>query len=176
MTIALYRERAHLVALLAGFFPSVIVFQPDDPDRPIVYVHTPEGQLSWHLSKSDLDLFEHVTIVQPSDARAAWDGHTTEEKYARIVALAPKIRRSERVCVMAACLKAPDLATLLGHSGTAHRVINVLTRNDVLTIAQAKELTAQDLKDYRNFGTGSAAFLRGSLAISDDISTPEGGT
>lgn len=83
-----YRERAHLVAHLAGLYPSVIAFSdPEEPEWPVVYVDTPAGQCSWHLSLADLDLFGHVEQVPADDPRAQWDGHTTEEKYQRLAAL-----------------------------------------------------------------------------------------
>lgn len=77
----LYRERAHLIAHLAALYPSVMVpdADPETPGWPILYVRLPTGQLSWHLSFRDMDLFSHV----PSGA-AIWDGHDTAEKYRRL--------------------------------------------------------------------------------------------
>lgn len=78
-----YRERAHLVALLAALYPAEMRDAPDTPGWSIVYVTTPTGQMSWHLSYADAaDLFEHVPV-----AAAEWDGHTTMEKYQRLDAL-----------------------------------------------------------------------------------------
>lgn len=79
---AAYRERAHLVALLAAVYPSQFCENPDPDyeDWPIVYVETPTGQASWHVSPQDTDLFPHVKF----GTDAEWDGHTTDEKYARI--------------------------------------------------------------------------------------------
>jgi hypothetical protein len=79
----IYRERAHLVALLTRFFPSCISYNdPSEPDWPVVYMNAPTGQLSWHISPSDVHLFAHVVKVEPGAVR--WDGHTTPEKYERI--------------------------------------------------------------------------------------------
>ncbi|MFB7739560.1 hypothetical protein ACFC08_35475 [Streptomyces sp. NPDC056112] len=76
-----YRERAHLVAHLAALYPSTIgLTDPSEADWAVVTVNTPEGQMCWHISPNDYDLFEHV----PRSLDAAWDGHTTEEKYARL--------------------------------------------------------------------------------------------
>jgi hypothetical protein len=75
-----YRERAELVALLASRFPSVIWRNDADPDWPIIYIETPEGQLSWHLNFTDMDLFDHVPRVNTNQ----WDGHSTAEKYRRV--------------------------------------------------------------------------------------------
>lgn len=78
---AVYRERAHLVAHLAAIYPSVLVHGADaaEPDWPVLFVGLPTGQATWHISPSDLDLFEHV----PAGA-ATWDGHSTTEKYERV--------------------------------------------------------------------------------------------
>ncbi len=46
---------------------------------------TPQGQLSWHLAPTDLDLFGHVPVVEPD--QVVWDGHDTPEKYRRLAAL-----------------------------------------------------------------------------------------
>lgn len=85
MSDDVYRERARLVAYLAAQFPAVIAYSdPNEPDWPVIYVDTPAGQLSWHLSRTDRDLFPHVPSVMPDDPRAQWDQHTTDEKYQRI--------------------------------------------------------------------------------------------
>jgi hypothetical protein len=78
---AVYRERAHLVAYLAAVHPSALGIDPDEPDRPVVYIETDAGQLSWHLAPDDLPLFAHVPRSAPG---GLWDGHTTEQKYARL--------------------------------------------------------------------------------------------
>lgn len=77
---AVYRERAHLVAHLAAVYPSWLGVDEAEPEWPVVYVDTPEGQLSWHIAPGDLGLFAHVQ----RDDGAVWDGHTTAEKYARL--------------------------------------------------------------------------------------------
>lgn len=84
-----YTERAHLTALLAAHYPSVIVFgaDPHAPDWPVLYVTLPTGQASWHVSPSDLPLFKHVDAVTSPDG-PVWDGHTNEEKYERVAHLA----------------------------------------------------------------------------------------
>lgn len=81
-----YRERAALVAHLATVYPSVMAYNdPQEPDWPVVYVDTPQGQMSWHLAPTDLDLYAHVPVVTPD--RVTWDGHDTPEKYRRLAAL-----------------------------------------------------------------------------------------
>lgn len=88
--IGVYRERAALVAHLAALYPAAIVIgaDPAEPDWPVIFIDTPKGQMSWHLSENDLDLFHFVTSW-PADAVDApkWDGHTTAEKYERLAAL-----------------------------------------------------------------------------------------
>lgn len=81
-----YRERAQLLAWLATIAPAVLAPAPDvDEDGwCLLFLYTPQGQLSWHISPNDTGLFEHAQRVQPDDPRAWWDGHTTEEKYQRI--------------------------------------------------------------------------------------------
>lgn len=78
---SVYRERAHLVAHLAASYPSTIgLTDPAEPDWAVVTIELPTGQVSWHVSPDDYDLFKHVE----RSLDAVWDGHTTEEKYARL--------------------------------------------------------------------------------------------
>lgn len=78
---AAYRERAHLVAHLAASYPSTIGYHdPHEPDWAVVIIDLPTGQVSWHVSPQDMDLFTRVRHTEIS----TWDGHTTEEKYARL--------------------------------------------------------------------------------------------
>jgi hypothetical protein len=83
MTNSVYRDRAHLVALLAAQLPSHIgLTDPDEPDWHVIVIDSPQGQMSWHVAAEDMDLFRHVRRTEPGDA--PWDGHSTEEKYERI--------------------------------------------------------------------------------------------
>src|SRR6202000_2704208 len=82
-----YRERAQLVAHLSANYPAEVVEAPGalaDP-WPVVYVDTPSGQMTWHITRADLDLFSHLRRV--IDAAPGWDGHTTDEKYQRLTEL-----------------------------------------------------------------------------------------
>ena len=84
MSDSVYRERSQLVAHLASVFPSTIGYtDPGEPYWAVVSVNSPEGQMSWHIAPDDMDLFGHV----PRDDTATWDGHSTEEKYARLARL-----------------------------------------------------------------------------------------
>ena len=84
-----YRERAHLVALLAAMTPGAVITYATDIDEPgwqIVYLNLGGRQASWHISPRDADLFQHLERVEDDDPRGHWDGHTTEEKYLGIAA------------------------------------------------------------------------------------------
>jgi len=85
-----YSERNRLVAALSKLLPSWLERHPDedteweDDWRWIVFIDPPSGQMCWHIHDSELPLFKHLA---PSDA-GEWDGHTTDEKYERLAALA----------------------------------------------------------------------------------------
>jgi hypothetical protein len=76
-----YRERQHLVSNLSAKHPSGLVSSVDEDGVtwPIVYIELPTGQVSWHISDVDLDLFSHVPYRD-----IKWDGHNTSEKYRRL--------------------------------------------------------------------------------------------
>ena len=55
---------------------------PAEPDWPVLYVETEYGQVSWHIPKAE-------RIYEPEDRTRSfgpmvWDGHTTDEKAARL--------------------------------------------------------------------------------------------
>lgn len=89
---AVYTERNRLVALLARLYPSGLkttVISGWDPEwHGCVYIDLPTGQASWHFHDSDAHLFAGL----PPYA-GEWDGHSTEEKYARIEKLCSAIGR-----------------------------------------------------------------------------------
>lgn len=81
--IGVYAERAHLVAYLATQYPAAMAYNdPAEPDWPVLYIDSPKGQLTWHISPDDLWLFAHVPVKREDMPR--WDGHSTEEKYQRL--------------------------------------------------------------------------------------------
>lgn len=84
---AAYLERNRLVALLAAIYPSGIArtaIEGWDPAwHGCVYIDLPTGQASWHYHDSQAHLFAHLPAYTKS-----WDGHTTEQKYERVAALA----------------------------------------------------------------------------------------
>jgi chromosome segregation ATPase len=81
-----YAERNQLVALLARLYPSgrrKTAIEGWDPEwHGCVFIDTPEGQLSWHYHDREAPLFE--SLPEWSVSEHPWDGHTTEEKYARV--------------------------------------------------------------------------------------------
>lgn len=79
---AVYRERDQIVAVLSKLWPSHLakhLGEWEDDWRNIVCIHSPVGQVSWHIHDSEMSLFNHLEITL-SD----WDGHTTPEKYERL--------------------------------------------------------------------------------------------
>jgi len=80
-----YTERNALVCALSKLYPSHLADHPAwdegwDPEwLNVVCIHGPTGQMTWHIHRLELDNFEHLPR-HPND----WDGHTTEEKYARL--------------------------------------------------------------------------------------------
>jgi hypothetical protein len=87
-----YRERNAVVAALirSNGWPAEVVMAPDTEGWWIVYAETPTGQVSWHIAPEDMDLFRDWPVAFGSH-RSPWDGHTTEEKYARLVRLGSTI-------------------------------------------------------------------------------------
>ncbi|MDV5145902.1 hypothetical protein R1T08_17220 [Streptomyces sp. SBC-4] len=87
-----YRERARLVALVAGGLAEQTVVAPatdvDEPGWQILYATLHGQQCAWHYSPRDADLIEHLEHVPADDPRAQWDGHTTAAKYEHIDYLA----------------------------------------------------------------------------------------
>lgn len=72
-----YSERARIVSSLTLLFPSRMT---QHEGWWIVYMDTPHGQVSWHISEDDLGYFGHVPRVDSWQ----WDNHTTNEKYLRL--------------------------------------------------------------------------------------------
>jgi hypothetical protein len=90
-----YGERADLVAFIAAAHTdAVIAYQDDDDDEwPVVIIETRAGQLSWHIAKADLGLFQAIGVpVVVGESR--WDGHDTPEKYRRLAELTKAVGMS----------------------------------------------------------------------------------
>jgi len=82
-----YTERNKLVRLLASLYLSGIkktaIEGWDEAWHWCVYIDLPNGQASWHFHIDDLPLFDDLPPYT-----GEWDGHTTEEKYRKIIELA----------------------------------------------------------------------------------------
>ena len=83
---AAYLERNQVVAALAKAYPSgtarTAIEGWSEDWHQCVYIDLPTGQSSWHYHDSQAYLFADLPPYT-----GKWDGHTTEEKYARLAAL-----------------------------------------------------------------------------------------
>ena len=79
-----YTERNRLVAFLASIYPSGVKRTAipgwDEAWHNCVYIDLPVGQASWHYHNDEAHLFAHLPPYE-----SEWDGHTTEEKYERLL-------------------------------------------------------------------------------------------
>jgi hypothetical protein len=79
-----YSERNQLVALLARLFPSGVkrtAIEGWEPEwQGCVYIDLPTGQASWHYHDKEAPLFADLPPYQ-----GEWDGHSTVEKYHRVI-------------------------------------------------------------------------------------------
>lgn len=53
-----------------------------EPEWPVLYVETGEGQVSWHIPKVER-IYEPPVRPEHAPLRQ-WDGHTTPEKFDRL--------------------------------------------------------------------------------------------
>ena len=85
-TRALYRERAHLVAVLAARYTARLARNDEhEPELVVLYVHTPAGQVTWHVHPDDLDLFGHVPWADgDTSVFTVFDGHDKPEALERL--------------------------------------------------------------------------------------------
>jgi len=86
-----YEERNALVSAISKIWPSHMALHPESDESwerdwmRIVCVHSPVGQLTWHIHDSDRG-FDHLNMA-PND----WDGHSTEEKYKRLASFCDEV-------------------------------------------------------------------------------------
>lgn len=77
-----YHERAHLLAFIARIYPATIgKTDPEDREWNVLTVVGTNGQMCWHIADGDMYLFQDVL----RDESVKWDGHTTVEKYERLL-------------------------------------------------------------------------------------------
>lgn len=92
-----YKERNHCVAYIArlafmfGWKVGKALHPESDETwekdwRHILFIDSPGGQLSWHFHDSE---WEPLGLDALPDYDGEWDGHTTEEKYARMLIIIP---------------------------------------------------------------------------------------
>ncbi|WP_190824724.1 hypothetical protein [Saccharopolyspora pogona] len=85
----LYRERATLLAYLAAHHPSALSNSDEDEPR-LVLTWYPEDEQEWqvthHIDRADLDLFDHVSWRERDDEFVRWDGHCKSAALDRIEA------------------------------------------------------------------------------------------
>ncbi len=76
-----FDERNQLVALLSKMYPSHLAVDTSGTYslEDVVYIQLPTGQVSWHITKNQLPLFEHLHT-----AEHPWDGHSHKEKWERV--------------------------------------------------------------------------------------------
>jgi hypothetical protein len=90
-----YHERNKVVAALAKCFPSGVARTAiegwSDDWHGCVYIDLPTGQVSWHYHDSQAHLFAGLPTYEKP-----WDGHSTEEKYARLAALRAESAAEEK--------------------------------------------------------------------------------
>lgn len=60
----------------------------EDGFRNVLYADLPTGQVSWHIEDDHLFLFDFVAPYE-----GEFDGHTTTEKYQRLVRYRPDAKR-----------------------------------------------------------------------------------
>lgn len=81
-----YWERNRLVAILSRLYPSgraITDIEGWDAEwHNCIYIDTPKGQLSWHIHDNEM-----VQFASLPEYKGTWDGHTTEEKYRRLLLL-----------------------------------------------------------------------------------------
>jgi len=88
---AAYKERDMLVAALAYMAVTAGHFRAwrgrhvggtwDDDWRNIIFIELPTGQVSWHVHDSELAMFAWLPLRED----IPWDGHSTPEKYRRLL-------------------------------------------------------------------------------------------
>jgi hypothetical protein len=82
---AVYRDRAHLLGVLALTMPARLTTDPagEPGSTTVLFLRTPAGQVSFHIADVDLDVLEHVRWAPAGDQLAVWDGHDKDTALAR---------------------------------------------------------------------------------------------
>jgi hypothetical protein len=84
-----YAQRDRLLALLCAIGADLgweawrgVDRAAEDGFRTVVYLQPPTGQMSWHVPDEHAALFAFLPTREPH----GWDGHTSDEKWARVAA------------------------------------------------------------------------------------------
>jgi hypothetical protein len=94
-----YKERDQVVALAVNLaqrcgFEAWLGYHQgvdwEDDWRNIVFIQLPTGQVSWHIHQLEFEAGWFSYVPSPTDLGPKWDGHTTEEKYRRVIEQATK--------------------------------------------------------------------------------------
>src|SRR5271157_237779 len=83
-----YTERNAVVGMALTMAKKLgyhVGIKVEDPDWPIIFINLPTGQVSWHIAKEDLIGYFPDSIEEYAEK---YDGHTTVEKYGRLVGYA----------------------------------------------------------------------------------------
>lgn len=76
-----YRERNHLVGLLAAQAGWHITEAQDIPNHLLVIGNIHYSQISWHIPEADYDIFQDFERLSPDDPRVRWVQNTKMEEY-----------------------------------------------------------------------------------------------
>lgn len=83
-----YGERNKVIALAARMalklgYSAGIKDDPVERNRDwkkVIFIDLPAGQVSWHVHRRELKFFKFLKPYQKM-----WDGHSTDEKYRRVL-------------------------------------------------------------------------------------------
>jgi hypothetical protein len=92
---------------------AVPCWTADDPDKPamrVAYLSLPTGQVSWHYCADDIEVT--ATFGVTGYTVPAWDGHTTDEKYSRVLRYVHQVS-----CRITRGMPGNDAARLLSIAG-----------------------------------------------------------
>jgi hypothetical protein len=146
-----YRERAQLLAWLAALHPAVITpaLDFDQAGWWLLYITTPAGQLSWHISPRDAGLLAHVERVEPDYPRAQWDGHTTEAKYERVASFTRLLSENadqtgEALCTCTVVTRCPVCRTEDAATAARRCIASHCVEGDHILVLGPADTTKED--------------------------------
>lgn len=81
--IGVYTQRATLLGGYVAMFGGVFSYiDKATPGWPVLYIETPEGQVSQHTHPDDVRVYEGLNVPVVDDY--PWDGHSKTEAYQRL--------------------------------------------------------------------------------------------